>query len=204
VNQGTTTRDGRETVTYGALLPVVPGPLQVAVEGMAQAAGAAGQLRATLEVPAADGLVLSDLLPGDLSLDADEVNRREDVRLIGHTDTLLTPATDLPLYWETYGLALSPDSTTRYTVTVQLMERAGGRTPGAEVVRVLGRALGLRDEAGRITWQRERRLGGIGYAADVVTLRLPGTGGNFRLRVTVRDDAAGTSATSERGLSLVK
>jgi hypothetical protein len=37
-----------------------------------------------------------------------------------------------------------------------------------------------------------------------VTLRLPEAPGNYRLIVTVQDDVAGTSATSERGLAVVK
>jgi hypothetical protein len=108
------------------------------------------------------------------------------------------------VYWETYGLSIGADSTARYTVTVQLAEAAGGRAPGAEVVRVLGRALGLRGEAGSFTWQRQRPLAAGRYAADVVTLRLPEATGNYRLLVTVQDDVAGTSATSERRLTLTR
>jgi len=133
-----------------------------------------------------------------------EVNQRADVRLVGRTDTLPAPRSDLTVYWETYGLSIGADSTARYTVTVQLAEAAGGRAPGAEVVRVLGRVLGLRGQAGSVTWQRQRPLGAGGYAADVVTLRLPEGTGSYRLLVTVQDDVAGTSATTERGLTLVK
>ncbi len=174
------------------------------MEGLAQRAGAAGQLRAALDVTAPDGLALSDLLLADAANSVGEVNRRADVRLVGRPDTLPAPQADLSVYWETYGLSIGADSTARYTVTVQLAAAAGGRTPGAEVVRVLGRALGLRGEAGSFTWQRQRPLGASGYAADVVTLRLPDATGNYRLLVTVQDDVAGTSATSERGLTLVK
>ena len=71
-------------------------------------------------------------------------------------------------------------------------------------LRVLGRGAGLRGQAGVITWQRQRRLGAGEYAADVVTLRLPKATGSYRLVVTVHDDVAGTSATAERGLTLVK
>jgi hypothetical protein len=204
VNRGTTTRTGQGAVTYGAVLPIVPGPLQVEVEGMAQGAVASGQLRAALDVPSPTGLALSDLLLADLADSVGEVNQRADVRLVGHTDTLAAPKGDLTVYWETYGLTVGADSTARYTVTVRLAEAEGGRTPGAEVVRVLGRALGLRGEAGGITWQRQRLLGAGKYAADVVTLRLPEAPGNYRLIVTVQDDVAGTSATSERGLAVVK
>jgi hypothetical protein len=204
VNRGTTTRTAQGAVTYEALLPVVPGPLQVEVEGMAQGADAAGQLRATLELTPPEGLALSDLLLADLADSVGDVNQRADVRLVGHTDTLAAPKGDLTVYWETYGLTVGADSTARYTVTVRLAEAGGGRTPGAEVVRVLGRALGLRGEAGGITWQRQRLVGAGKYAADVVTLRLPEAPGNYRLIVTVQDDVAGTSATSERGLTLVK
>jgi hypothetical protein len=204
VNRGTTTRRGRGSVTYEATLPVVTGPLQVAVEGMAERATAAGQLRANLDMEPPEGLALSDLLLADLADSVGEVNQRDDVRLVGRPDTLPPPKSDLTIYWETYGLAVGADSMARYTVTVKLEEAAGGRTPGAEVVRVLGRVLGLRGQAGSITWQRQRPLGAGGYAADVVTLRLPDATGSYRLLVTVQDDVAGTKATSERGLTLVR
>jgi hypothetical protein len=204
VNRGTTTRRGRRSVTYEATLPVVTGPLQVAVEGMAEGARTAAQLRADLDVESPEGLVLSDLLLADLVDSVGEVNQRADVRLVGRADTLPAPKSDLTIYWETYGLTVGPDSTVRYTVTVKLEEAAGGRTPGGEVVRVLGRVLGLRGQAGSVTWQRQRPLGAGGYAADVVTLRLPDATGSYRLLVTVQDDVAGTSATTERGLTLVK
>ena len=204
VNRGATTRGGRGSVTYEAVLPVVAGPLQVEVEGLAQGAAAAGQLRVALDVTALDGLALSDLLLADTASSVGEVSQRADVWLVGRADTLPAPQTDLSVYWETYGLRTGADSTARYTVTVRLTEAAGGRAPGAEVVRVLGRALGLRGEAGSFTWQRQRPLGTGGYAADVVTLRLPDATGNYRLLVTVQDDVAGTSATSERGLTLTR
>jgi hypothetical protein len=204
VNRGTTTRRGRGSVTYEATLPVVTGPLQVAVEGMAEAARSAAQLRADLDVEPPEGLVLSDLLLADLVDSVGEVNQRTDVRLVGRADTLPPPESDLTIYWETYGLAVGTDSTVRYTVTVKLGEAAGGRTPGGEVVRVLGRVLGLHRAVGTVTWERRRRLGAEGYAADVVTLRLPDATGSYRLVVTVHDDVAGTSATAERGLTLVK
>jgi hypothetical protein len=204
VNRGTTSRGGQGEVTFEAVLPVIAGPLQVEVEGMTARTGAAGQLRAALDVTLPEGLALSDLLLADLVDSVGEVNQRADVRLVGRADTLPAPLTDLTVYWETYGLTVGTDSTARYTVTVKLAEAAGGRTPGAEVVRVLGRALGLRGEAGSFTWQRQRPLGAGGYAADVVTLRLPEGTGSYRLLVTVQDDVAGTSATSERGLTLVR
>ncbi len=204
VNRGTTTRQGRGSVTYEATLPVVTGPLQVAVEGMAEGARTAAQLRAKLDVESPEGLVLSDLLLADLVGDAGEVNQRADVRLVGRADTLPQPESDLTIYWETYGLTVAADSMARYTVTVRLSETAGGRTPGGELVRVLGRVAGLRGETGSITWQRQRQLGAGGYAADVMTLRLPKGTGSYRLVVTVQDDVAGTSATSERGLTLTR
>jgi hypothetical protein len=140
----------------------------------------------------------------DLLGDAGEVNRRADVRLVGRADTLPQPESDLTVYWETYGLAVAPDSTVRYTVTVRLSETAGGRTPGGELVRVLGRVAGLRGEAGTITWERQRALGVEEYAADVVTLRLPSAQGSYRLVVTVHDDVGDTTATRERGLTITK
>jgi hypothetical protein len=204
VNRGTTTRRGRGSVTYEATLAVVAGPLQVAVEGMVEGARTAAQLRTKLDVEVPDGLVLSDLLLADLLGDAGEVNRRADVRLVGRADTLPQPESDLTVYWETYGLAVAPDSTVRYTVTVRLSETAGGRTPGGELVRVLGRVAGLRGEAGTITWERQRALGVEEYAADVVTLRLPSAQGSYRLVVTVHDDVGDTTATRERGLTITK
>jgi hypothetical protein len=204
VNRGTTTRQGRGSVTYEATLPVVAGPLQVAVEGMVEGTRTATQLRANLDVALPEGLVLSDLLLADLVGDPGEVNRRADVRLVGRADTLPQPKSDLTVYWETYGLTVAADSTVRYTVTVRLSETAGGRTPGGEVVRVLGRVVGLRGEAGTITWGRQRALGVGGYAADVMTLRLPSGEGSYQLVVTVHDDVAGTTATSQRGLTLTR
>jgi hypothetical protein len=204
VNRGTATRPGRGSVTYEATLPVVTGHLQVAVEGMAERARAAGQLRADLDMEVPEGLMLSDLLLADLVREAGEVNQRADVRLVGWADTLPQPESDLTVYWETYGLALSADSTARYTVTVRLSETAGGRTPGGELVRVLGRVSGLRDRAGEITWERQRRLLAAGYVADVVTLRLPKGAGSYRLVVTVHDDLAGTTATSERVITITR
>jgi len=204
VNRGTATRPGRGSVTYEATLPVVTGPLQVAVEGMAKRAGAAGQLRATLDMEPPEGLALSDLLLADLAGETGEVNQRADVRLVGWADTLAQPESDLTLYWETYGLTLDADSTARYAVTVRLSETAGGRTPGGELVRVLGRVTGLRGQAGMITWQRQRRLVAVGYAAEVVTLRLPSAAGSYRLVVTMHDDVAGTTATRERGVTITR
>jgi hypothetical protein len=204
VNRGTTTRQGRGAVTYEATLPVIPGPLQVAVEGMVPETRTAAQLRTNVDLALPDGLMLSDLLLADLLGDAGEVNRRADVRLVGRADTLPQPESDLTVYWETYGLAVAPDSTVRYTVTVRLSETAGGRTPGGELVRVLGRVAGLRGEAGTITWERQRALGVEEYAADVVTLRLPSAQGSYRLVVTVHDDVGDTTATRERGLTITK
>lgn len=202
VNRGTTTRQGLGSVTYGAILPVVAGPLQVAVEGLAPGTSTAAQERTNLDMTAPGAMALSDLLLGEFSGEAGDVNRRTDIRLVGRTDTLPAPGSDLTVYWETYGLQPAADSTVRYTVTVQWSETAGGRTPGGEVVRVLGHVMGLRSEGGTIRWERQRRLGNAGYAADVVTLRLPSGEGSYRLLVTVHDDVAGTSETSERGLTL--
>jgi hypothetical protein len=204
VNRGTTTRQGRGSVTYEATLPVVTGPLQVAVEGMAEETRAAAQLRAKVDMGQPEGLVLSDLLLADLVGEAGEVNRRADVRLVGRPDTLPQPESDLTIYWETYGLAAGADSSARYTVTVRLSETSGGRTPGGELVRVLGRVAGVRDQAGVITWERQRRVSVAGYVADVVTLLLPKATGSYRLVVTVHDDVAGTTAMSERGLTLTR
>jgi hypothetical protein len=41
-----------------------------------------------------------------------------------------------------------------------------------------------------------------GRAAGLVTLVLPESAGSYRLIVTVQDDAAGTTATTERVLTL--
>jgi len=204
VNRGTATRRGEGSVTYEATLPVVAGPLQMSVEGMAEGTKAAGALRERLDIRSPQGLLLSDLLLADLADSAGEVNQRSDVRLVGRADTLPPPASDLTVYWETYGLTLAADSTARYTVTVRLAETGGGRTPGGELVRVLGRVAGLRDQGGVITWERQRRLGVGGYAADVVTLQLPKATGSYRLVVTVHDEVAGASATSQRGLTLTR
>jgi len=204
VNRGTAMRLGRGSVTYGATLPVVTAPLQVAVEGIAERARAAAQLRTDVNMEAPGNLMLSDLLLADLVGEPEEVTQRADVRLSGRADTLPQPGSDLTVYWETYGLAAGADSTARYRVTVRLSETAGGRPPGGELVRVLGRVTGLRRQGDVITWQRQRRLAAAGYAADVVTVRLPDMAGNYQILVVVQDDVTGATATSQRGLTLAK
>jgi hypothetical protein len=204
VGRGVTEREGLGDLRFQSAVPVPEGTYQVAVEGMATAARVARQTRAAIRMDIPVGLGMSDLLLAESAAEAEgaEVRTRDDIRLVARTDTVPPPGTDLVVYWETYGLIADADSSVTYSVAVQFSEAAGGRSPGAELVRVLGRVLGVRREQDRVTWQRERRVGSAGLIADVITIRLPDAVGDYDLVVEVRDEVTGATARSIRRLTL--
>jgi hypothetical protein len=204
VNRGVSARWASDSTRFVSTLAVIPGPLRVAVEGRAPARGIAATQRTEIDLPGPDpGLRVSDILLGE-SLDAPEdATRREAVRLVHRTDSLPWPSETLALYWEIYGLQPDADSVQRYEVAVQLAEVSGGRTPGAELVRLFGNVLGLRKGDVSFSWRRERPALRE-YVPEYVTIRLPAGEGSYRLTVSLRDLVGGSSVEASRVVTVTR
>lgn len=203
VNQGTARRAGWGRTALAASLPVVFGPLQIAVEAAVPSRNVAVQRRFTTRLDRPDGLAASDLLLGT-ALDATgPIDRRDDLSFTARSDSLVTSGDPLALYWEIYGLATDGSGRHRYRVALTTTEAGGGRSGGAEILRSLGNVLRLRgDQRSELSWERERNATN-GYAPEAITVRLPQDRGNVLITVRVEDLVSGVTTTTERLVTVV-
>jgi len=202
VNRGVRTVGTASSGRFGGILPVIPGPLQVAMEGWIPGRGIAGQLRVNVTIPVVrDSLALSDILVARAHRALGDIERREEAPLRPLAEARAAPDDTLAFYWETYGLTADTTGAVEYDVSLTIEEEGAGNL-ATSFLRVASEVLGVRrsvDEA--IIWMRRRRAGSD-YLADAVEISLPNRSGTYAVTIRVHDRLSGGTAETVRMIEI--
>lgn len=183
------------TTVVRARVAAPPGPAIYHVEVVDDSSGRAGLARYRVDLPAAVGLALSDLVVAEPF--GDSLPRSPtDARLVPLTSLVLPAGRPLGLFAEVSGLAYDA-SPARYAVEWWVEDADPGSLLG-RAFRWLGEQLGIVDERAplRVRWDE---VGGAGSAAVAFTLDMADADpGLYRLGLTVLDQVTGVERSSTR------
>jgi len=177
------------------------------VEALQPESGNAARAVGALELPAASGFGLSDVLLTDSVASSGGVPARWSDLTVTPNAGRIVRGRDLGLVWETYALAADSTRSSAYRVDIGLVRTDGTRI-GRAVARVLGGTLGRGEGRGRddrVTVSFDRRVPARPVTLDYLTLDLGDLApGRYRLTITVTDLVTNASTESERELAIVR
>ena len=176
------------------------------VEALQPESGNAARAVGVLELPAATGFGLSDVLLADSVRSAGLPQRWSDLSAAPSAGRIRR-GRDVGLVWETYDLGADSTRSSAYRVDIGLVRTDGSRI-GRAVARVLGGTLGRGEGRGRddrVTVSFDRRVPARPITLDYLTLDVGDLApGRYRLTITVTDLTTNATAERERELTIVR
>ncbi|WP_309669686.1 GWxTD domain-containing protein [Gemmatimonas sp.] len=180
------------------------------VDGMRGQDASVSRWIADLPPRSNSGLAISDVMISEnasLATPQAPTTRWFDFTITPHADLTFSRARPLDLLWEMYELSPSAEGT-RYQLTITL-QRVNGRSAGAVVARVIGRAassVGVSSSSrSDISLTYDRAVPASAVIAEAVRLDIKGAPtGEYRIAISVTDRSSGRTVRTERTLSIVE